>query len=51
MAPQASKIKALAGTAKNIATQESFQNQALSSAIGFVAGACVKIALQQAFCA
>jgi hypothetical protein len=46
-----SKIKGLAAHSKNMLEQESFMNQRVSIAMGFVAKARVKFALQQVFCA
>jgi hypothetical protein len=51
MARQASKIKGLPGKPKKMPKEETFKNQALSAAIGFVAERRAKFDLQHVFCA
>jgi hypothetical protein len=51
MARQPSKIKGLAVKSKKTAPQQTFLNQRLRCAIGFVAAARAKFALQHVFCA
>jgi hypothetical protein len=51
MARQPSKIKGLAIKPRKMLPQQTFQNQRLSAAIGFVAEARAKFAQQHMFCA